>query len=733
MSCLGEATVLGWLDNRLSKQAREAAQAHAIECPECLELVAASRLLRSQETQDRGGRAPAVCLEVGATRMSCDERYELGREIGRGGMGRVFEAKDQALGRTIAVKMVRNPSSGHVVRFRSEVAIASMMQHPSIIPVYDAGVFGDGSAFCAMRLVRGESLHDAISSRKSVRERLGLLPAMIQVADAIAYAHSRGVIHRDIKPQNILLGPFGETVVLDWGLAKVQASEDPDDEISELLVESGETLVGQVLGTPGYMAPEQETGLGADERSDVFAMGVVLGEVVFGANYRELDYEKLPLRLAPRDLVAIAERATQAEPELRYASVQHLADDLKRFSTGQLVSAQKYSYVALLGRWAKRRRGLVAAGVMATALVVGAIVSGSLIEDAKRSAPQTVVDSPEGELMKSFLGMANGTAREAKLSEQRAATQVLSIATPDDQSREELAISHEALGDTLFRDILGRKEHDAALVEYRSALAIWESLVDAAPEDPTHWGGLARMQTSIADVFYDRFELVAALAEYRRAFRSSSRHAELDNGLRVLATRETTAASVARLEYEAGDPSSALAFWMERVVSLRRAVASGQLGDPEVDLSRALGKAAEVHIAVGAAKQARSLLSESFALEEAEGYVTNEWKRSLAGQHLAYGRLLKVAGAEFADAKAHFKTCASLINDFGHNANDAFDLACCGALAGESDIAIAALLKALDGRWHNTLALEQHADLTSLHSDPRWRSLLARMYEARPK
>src|SRR5262249_5231272 len=163
-------------------------------------------------------------------------------EIGRGGLGRVLRAQDRYLGRAVAIKLPLRDDKLVRDRFLHEVLITARLQHPSIVPLYEAGTWPSGEPVDVMKLVEGRGLHHAMAEAHSLDERLALLPNVIAVAEATAYAHSQAIVHRDLKPDNVLLGAFGETVVLDWGLAHDLSADGESD--------------GQVMGTPRYMAPE---------------------------------------------------------------------------------------------------------------------------------------------------------------------------------------------------------------------------------------------------------------------------------------------------------------------------------------------------------------------------------------------------------------------------------------------------------------------------------------------
>src|SRR5687767_7776064 len=203
---------------------------------------------------------PRVDAPVDDPELATVERrhYAIRGEIAKGGMGRVLDARDLRLGRSVAIKELL-PKNRHAARrFEREARITARLQHPAIIHIYEAGVWRGGEPFYAMTKVSGRSLAEVVAERTSLAARLGLLPNVIAVADALAYAHSQDVIHRDLKPANILVGAFGETVVIDWGLAKdLSAPGDPAMSLELKLASAEQTLSGSIVGTPAYMAPEQ--------------------------------------------------------------------------------------------------------------------------------------------------------------------------------------------------------------------------------------------------------------------------------------------------------------------------------------------------------------------------------------------------------------------------------------------------------------------------------------------
>ena len=298
--------------------------------------------------------------------------YVFATEIARGGMGRIAIARDLRLGRDVAVKEIIADSDDLARRFEREVRITARLQHPSIVSVHEAGRWPTGEPFYAMKLVSGRSLHDVIAGAPTLDARLASIPNVLAVADAMAYVHQERVIHRDLKPHNIIVGAFGETVVIDWGLAKQLDAVDMTMS-SEHVPTGSETSAGAVLGTLAYMPPEQAAGESVGERADVYAIGAILYHVLTGRPpFAAPSFAELLVKVhgetpppiasiepdAPADLIAIAERAMARDRDVRYPTAKELADDLRRFQTGQLVGAHRYSLRELLWRWVRRHRAV---------------------------------------------------------------------------------------------------------------------------------------------------------------------------------------------------------------------------------------------------------------------------------------------------------------------------------------------------------------------------------------
>jgi tRNA A-37 threonylcarbamoyl transferase component Bud32 len=309
--------------------------------------------------------AATTASESPAPAPTGSDRYQLGAELGRGGMGTVYVATDRQFSREVAVKQLRKDADKDVLaaRFVSESLIAGNLEHPGIPPVYERGQAG-GEAFYVMRRVRGQTLAEALDEARTQEQRLELVPTLIRVAETLAYAHSQGVVHRDIKPSNIVIGHYGEAYVLDWGIAKVRgAAADTLDAAVSTSAAAGETVQGAIMGTPAYMAPEQAAGRvdAIDERTDVFALGALLYHVLTGhppyqssdtlTEAKECAYESVETDApsTPHTLRTICAKAMSRRAEDRYSSAGEVASALRKFNS-EAVSRQDRGAVGWLAK-----------------------------------------------------------------------------------------------------------------------------------------------------------------------------------------------------------------------------------------------------------------------------------------------------------------------------------------------------------------------------------------------
>jgi tetratricopeptide (TPR) repeat protein/tRNA A-37 threonylcarbamoyl transferase component Bud32 len=355
----------------------------------------------------------AEALSSAARPSVTGRRFQVLRPHDKGGLGEVFVALDTELNREVALKQIQDRHADDLAnrtRFLLEAEVTGRLEHPGIVPVYGLGTYADGRPYYAMRFIRGDSLKDAIAAfhaDPALKTNPGaralelgkLLRRFLDVCNAIDYAHSRGVLHRDIKPGNVIVGKYGETLVVDWGLAKPLGRGEPDSRLDETTLRpmsasgSAQTLPGAVLGTPAYMSPEQASGdidqLGP--RSDVYSLGTTLYCLLTGrAPFEGGDLEvllrqvaqgafPLPRRIAPtidRALEAICLKAMARKPSNRYATPRELADDVERWIADEPVSAWREPLVRRVRRWARRHRTTITAA--AAALVVALAASSAL-------------------------------------------------------------------------------------------------------------------------------------------------------------------------------------------------------------------------------------------------------------------------------------------------------------------------------------------------------------------
>ncbi len=315
-------------------------------------------------------------------------RYTRQTFIARGGMGRVSAVLDARLGREVAKKDVPPDAVDALAlerRLAREAWVTARLDHPSIVPVHDAGTDSAGRPFFTMRLIHGRSLAAALAARDL--DLPALLRHFLAVCHAIAHAHSRGVVHRDLKPDNIMLGPFGETQVVDWGVARLisDVSTFPDLDLaptpgtptppSPPALPSAHTVIGARVGTSAWMSPEQSTGLPAGPPSDVYSLGLILRALLS------------PSPPAPPELAAILALALAPLPADRYATASELAADIAAYLDGHKVKAFTYSALDLARRFYRAFRApIIVAAIAVVALVLTFVIAYSQTLDERDRA-----------------------------------------------------------------------------------------------------------------------------------------------------------------------------------------------------------------------------------------------------------------------------------------------------------------------------------------------------------
>jgi serine/threonine-protein kinase len=523
------------------------------------------------------------------TATSDGQRFRVLRPHARGGLGAVFVALDNELHREVALKQMLDRHADDPVsrqRFVQEAEITGGLEHPGIVPVYGLGTYGDGRPYYAMRFVRGDSLKDAIArfhagagraagSGSRDLELRRLLRRFLDVCNAVEYAHSRGVLHRDIKPGNVIVGRHGETLVVDWGLAKAVGKADADPASGERPLTpssasgSAETLPGSALGTPAFMSPEQARGdlAALGPHSDIYSLGATLyclltGRAPFegelGEVLRRVQAGEFPppRRLDPtidRALEAVCLQAMALRPEDRYPSCRALAEDVERWMADEPVTAWREPFTRRARRWAKRNRTAVSSA--AVALVAGVVGLAAVLAVQTKARADLARSLTRETRANTALAVANAELTRSKAAVQARydlavdAIQTFYTGVSEDfllkqdqfkELRDRLlksaadfygrlgallgketdVASRRALARANFElanltDKVGRKE--AALEAHRRVLAAREALASEPGVDPETRTDVGRSLTAVAWLLESTGKSDEAVATYRKA------------------------------------------------------------------------------------------------------------------------------------------------------------------------------------------------------------------------
>jgi serine/threonine-protein kinase len=599
------------------------------------------------------------------------DRYTLTRLHAKGGIGQVWLARDTKLSREVALKELRPERSESAVvlrRFLQEARITGQLDHPGVVPVYELAETDaageEGHPYYTMRFIRGRTLTEAIAAYHAERaagkarrtDRLALVQAFLGVCNTVAFAHSRGVIHRDLKGQNIILGEFGEVVLLDWGLAKLldQHGAEADTErefdpaatvpyrrAQEAEPSAGMTAAGQVLGTPAYMAPEQAAGQ-ADRigrLTDVYGLGAMLYEILAGRPpfdgtstkevLRKICEEPAPTPrqicpTAPRALEAICQKAMQKVPEDRYPSAGALAADVQHWIAGEPVSAWREPWPLRAQRWVGRHRVQVAAGVAALSVFAVGLTAAVAIEARANTNLNAALERQE---------VARGDATEQARQAESAIDLFYNGITEDViLRRPELA--------ALRGRLLG-----AALQFYEQRVRYLQSTPEAVGRRLTPiamgLGRIASLQAMLGDrdkAIQTRRQVVEIYDKDPTAMLTSAADAVLDLG---------------NLERLSGRPADAVKSLREALARLDRlrpkSAYAAKIALAQSDLGRLLfdlGRSEEAHEMLDAARQAQEVLSNDPKLY---------WLKSqLAATHTTLGNAYE-AERRMAEANLHYQ------------------------------------------------------------------------------
>ena len=664
-------------------------------------------------------------------------RFQVLRPLAKGGLGEVFVARDEELRREVALKLIQEQFADDTDsrdRFLFEAEITGRLEHPGVIPVYGLGVDGKGRPYYAMRFIRGESLKESIArfhradgpTREPGERSLALrelLGRFISVCNTIAYAHGRGVLHRDLKPANVMLGDYGETLVVDWGLAKITGRPDgephAEDGTQNPEPRSGtnSTKQGSWLGTPSFMSPEQAAGridlLGP--ASDIYSLGATLYNLLTGKSAFDgtdvltvLSQVQDGTFASPRSLEPTIDRALEAvclkamanKPENRYASCRALAEDVERWAADEPVSAWREPFGRRVRRWGKQNRTMVtSAAVGLVASVVGLasvlIVQTQAKADLSRSLSRETRANIALAAANSELERSND-AVEARYDLAVEAIKTFHTGVSEDFLLKELQFKE--LRDRLLKsasDFYGKlagllsKESDAAslqallsanfevaeltgkvgrfedaLAAHRQVLAAREELAAHPSADADSQAGVGRSLTAVAFFLARTGKTNQAVATYREAEGLlASPSGRASNSRPVRSALAQCRIELAGLLHSTGHDDDALsAYRLARADQQALAESADATSGDRRDLAATIHGIAIVLSEAGKIPEAEPEYKKAMALYQKladDNPSATDFRNRLANTHSGLGILLSNTGRT-AEAEAEFRMAAAL-------------------------------------------------------------------------
>lgn len=609
-------------------------------------------------------------------------RFRVLRSHARGGLGEVYVAKDEELNRQVALKEIQKQYADQDdsrSRFVQEAEITGGLEHPGIIPVYGLGSYEDGRPYYAMRFIDGDSLKEAISrfhsANMSVAERRlelrVLLGRFVDVCQAIGYAHSRGVLHRDLKPGNIMLGKYGETLVVDWGLAKVKGREESiaASDAEKTLHVSAEsnvtpTVMGQVIGTPAYMSPEQATGAISDlgPQSDVYSLGATLFHLLTGtAPFVDADSFAIVKRIQagdipsprsidksiPSSLDAICRRAMSVLPSDRYDTTQSLGDDIERFLADEPVSAMNEPFITRVRRWARKHPAIMtSAAAMVLISTIGLSIFSTVVSGLNSklaTANRRLETAIENETSAKNRAIAN--AELAKRNEAQAAENEVI-------AREQSQLAVETLQSVIF-DVQSGLRNLSGASEVRRQLL--NTSIEKLKKVSTAFLQKSSVDRNAAAAFNEMGDLIlrfgepsetdspveSALQFYQRSLEIFERIAESDpENFGAQRDLSVPHEKMGNVFLQTGRTKEALEQF-KNCLSIRQKLATSQPQDPRAqsDLSYAHNKIGDIHFQVGELDSAIEEFQISLAISKKLVENSPEYSRAFLNLSVAHDKL----------------------------------------------------------------------------------------------